>query len=101
MDNGDTIRVETGAWIGWVLLDAPVREQIRQQLTELANQPPERWPAALVTRLDPDPDLYMLRVGDLRVFFRRGEAGDIAILDMVKKETLDRYFSAPPEAATK
>jgi hypothetical protein len=98
MPESGSVQVDRRALTALNALPGPEQARVLESLATLATQPADRWPEGEVQRLAaPDP-LYMLKATDeLRVIFRRGEHGAITILDLVLRETLERYFANRPE----
>ncbi len=84
------------ALIGWYQLPARSQGQIHDTLAQLAEQPVNHWQNDEVEAWRPDEQLFALhaQVGPdhLLVFFRP-EGDRVRLLDMVLKETIDRYFT--------
>ena len=59
----------------------------------LSKLPEERWPTAGAIRLESADPLYMVRVDDsLRAFVRPTAGKQPELLDLIRHETLQRYF---------
>jgi hypothetical protein len=91
----EKVTVDWRALVGWNALRGPVREQILASLLRLASQPRGHLPNGEVVPLaTPGENLYTLRAPDgLLVTFRWEEGGRITVLDLVLKETIERYFA--------
>jgi hypothetical protein len=96
MTTTERVIVDGRALIGWHHLPAPAQTRIREALARLAERPRDQWAEEEVEPWRPEEDLFVLhtQVGadHLLVFFRP-EEGRIRLLDMVLKETIDRYFT--------
>jgi hypothetical protein len=99
MQVAEGVNLDYGATIQWYMLPASERTFIQERLAALVGQSPESWPADQVRRLATWEPLYLLNGNeDFRIFFRREDSGRLTILDIVRQEMLDRYFSKKPES---
>jgi hypothetical protein len=89
--------VRNRASMGYHNLARPDREALDRALERLAALPPERWPAAGAAPLKtPEPTYFLPVDKSLRAFVRPAEGGRLELLDLVRQETLDRYFGGGP-----
>jgi hypothetical protein len=96
MTTTERMIVDGRALIGWYHLPAPAQSRIRDTLSRLAEQPVQQWSNEDVEPWRPDEQVFALhtQVGPdhLLVFFRP-EGKRVRLLDMILKETIDRYFT--------
>jgi hypothetical protein len=89
----ENVTVDPRTITGWYALPGPTQQQILDTLAELASQAPEQWPANVARHLPTSEPWYVLFApNDLLVIFRRTEQEGITILDLVLRETVERYF---------
>jgi hypothetical protein len=95
------VSVDSGALISMHAMPDEVRQYVLNFLNQLCSLPPEQWPADKVRPHQFIRQLYILNApDDLRIFFRRGEDGKIAISDVVRQANLDRYRVKNPVPGT-
>jgi len=70
-------------------LDASIRDGVLDAVRDLAIDPSGMVAAGAVRRLTDAPSVYNLRVGDLRVQFGLGDAGDLVILGVTRQSRAD------------
>jgi hypothetical protein len=64
-------------------------------IARLVDRPETEWPAQGAVRLESTESLYMVRVDhSLRVIVRQAVGGQPEVLDLVRHETLTRFFHA-------
>jgi hypothetical protein len=69
------------------------REALETAVGALVDLPEERWGAAGAARLESAEPLYLLRPdSSLRAIVRPTPGGQPEILDLVRHETLERFF---------
>ena len=96
MTTTDRVIIDDRALISWHYLPPASREQIHATLTSLAESAPAQWSRDLIEPWRPAEDLYALHThvdADHLLVFFRPEGSSIRLLDMVLKETIDRYFT--------
>ena len=86
------VTVDPRTLIAWTALSDSDQTHLLETLAELAAQPLEQWPANLVQHLATNEPLYLLYgPNDVLVVFRKTADG-ITLLDLVLRETIERYF---------
>jgi hypothetical protein len=81
------------ALLAYNALTRTEREALQAALTPLGDLPPTRWPGAGAVRLESPDLLYMVRVDDsLRAIVRPADDSRPEVLDLVRHETLERFF---------
>jgi hypothetical protein len=69
------------------------RSALEAALAPLVNRPERQWPQAGATRLESADPLYLVRVDkSLRAIIRPTAGGQPEVLDLVRHETLERFF---------
>ena len=85
--------IHRSAFLAHSTLTPRERGALETVLGPLVGLPEERWPTAGAVRLDSAEPLYLLRVDDsLRAIVRPAAGGRPELLDLVRHETLERFF---------
>jgi hypothetical protein len=73
------------------------RKALDRAINRLVGVPEERWPAAGAVRLESPEPLYLVRVDNsLRAFVRPAAGGQPELVDLVRREMLERFFKNGP-----
>lgn len=73
-------------------LTAAERDALETALAPLSDLPEEQWGTVGAVRLESSEPLYMLRVDKSLRAIVRPTGGAPEVLDLVRHETLERYF---------
>ncbi len=85
--------VHRRAFLAYHTVTPEERNAVEAVLAPLANLPEGRWPTAGAVRLESEEPLYFLRVDNsLRAIIRPAADGRPELLDLVRHETLERFF---------
>jgi hypothetical protein len=91
--NDSRFTLHRRALLAYSTLTRPERDALETVLAPLAGQPEERWRTAGATRLESAEPLYVVRVDDsLRAIIHPTPGGPPEVLDLVRHETLERFF---------
>jgi hypothetical protein len=81
------------ALAAYSVLTAAERDALERAVAPLIDLPEERWSRAGAVRLESAEPLYLVRVDDsLRAIVRPREGGQPEVEDLVRHETLERFF---------
>jgi hypothetical protein len=88
------LNVNSRAFLAWSALTRKERDALEAAIGRLATLPLGRWPQAGGVPLESEEPLYMVRVDDsLRAIVRPAPRGGPEVLDLVRHETLERFFN--------
>jgi hypothetical protein len=68
------------------------QDSVLAKFRALSETPPERWPDHGARRINDEEWPYVLRATESLVVFFSQAAGVFVIEDLVRRETLDRFF---------
>jgi hypothetical protein len=89
----DSVTFHPDTSIGWNAVPPEEKDYILTTMQALAAQPPEQWPREVARHLPTPEPLYILHAHNgLLVIFRRNEEGAITVVDLMHRETVERYF---------
>jgi hypothetical protein len=81
------------ALLAYNALTRSERDALDTAIARLVDQPETQWPAEGAVRLESTESLYMVRVDhSLRAIVRPAAGGQPEVLDLVRHETLTRFF---------
>jgi hypothetical protein len=76
------------------------RKSLETALAPLARLPEGKWRTAGAVPLASDEPLYLVKVDDsLRACVRPAEDGRLELVDLVRRELLERYFNGASEVS--
>jgi hypothetical protein len=85
--------VNRRALLSYNELTSRERRALSAALVPLSKLPEQQWPTAGAVRLESADPLYLVRVDDsLRAIIRPTSGAQPELLDLVRQETLQRYF---------
>ena len=91
--NDHRFLIHRRASLGYSTITPGEREALDTALRRLVDLPENRWPTAGAVRLESEEPLYLLRVDEsLRAIVRPAAGGQPELLDLVRHETLERFF---------
>jgi len=89
------IKVHARARTTLAALSPSERRQVIEVTDGLQREEPSAWPADRAQRLAEDPSVYLLTVSeDLLAFVRTRAGGEIELLDVLYKDTLDQLLES-------
>ena len=81
------------ALLAYNALTPAERDSLEQAIAPLVDRPEQRWCASGAARLESPEPLYLVRVdASLRAIVRPAAGGQPEVLDLVRHETLERFF---------
>ncbi len=93
--NGSRFLLHRRALLAFNTLTQTERDALESAMAPLADRPEDQWSAAGAVHLESADPLYMVRVdGSLRAIVRPATGGQPEVLDLVRHETLQRFFQA-------
>jgi len=96
------VKIGSGAVISMDNLKDPARRQLFEAIAQLQGLAPNSWPTDLVVRLSGPEPLYLLKfTPDLRAFIQPTDSGEIEILDLAHRKTLEMFRSQKPNGNAK
>jgi hypothetical protein len=83
------------AQLGYSILTQTEREALEASIAPLLGLPEVQWQSARVARLEGEEPFYVVKVDDsLRALVRPTREGPPEVLDLVRHELLQRFFTA-------
>jgi hypothetical protein len=91
--NDRRFRIHRRALTSYSILTPRERNALDAALDRLVDLPESRWPTAGAVRLELAEPVYLVRVDkSLRAFVEPAPGGQPELSDLVRQETLDRFF---------
>src|SRR5438105_607161 len=95
-----TVKVHRRAGPALDALSDADRRQVLEAVEQLQETEPDRWSKEKVVRLSDNQPVYLLRASpSLRVFVGYSGENGIEILDIVRQETLERFWDGRQDAS--
>jgi hypothetical protein len=86
-------RLHRRAQLAYHTLTPGERDALDAAVSRLVDLPEEDWPGASAIRLDSAEPLYVLKIDrSLRALVRPAPGGQPEVEDLVRHETLERFF---------